>query len=799
MRRILGLLIAAGAVAASWAPGGRAAPTTAAPRFAIEPGHERLFQAVLPAREGELEAGWGLRGMAVPQDHVEALYGPIAEPRPTSCQAAPLCVRLVHPSLAREEGRVAGPYGITTTAPERSSRLIEGIAARLEAAKPADPFKRIKIKLQTPEPLPDAQRVPDAPGAELEARFAALVDAEPDLEDRLLRVELEPTRARLVFRGDAPGPDGAPPESVVELKDRTPRQSDPDEVTRSFFVQGRGVTSPPDLAARVHAAILAADDGSLRLQAEDVMATGERPWLHTLLIALSALFLLGLLAVLVPLLGTSAGILGRADHRAITWVLLGAGVVLRLVLDYRMVEMGIGYQLARLADELILPRYGAGTTTLHHALFQVFGADHVTMVSAHKVIDSLTLPLAAAAGVRLAGARGPALAPFWAGALALTPILLKSDLTESNLVPVLWGLWTALLAWEARTGWVRVVGTAAGLGFAALCRPEMAAIAPALWVVPCAPWRRPKPALLVGVILLAAIPFQLAFVQHVVDWEMGEGSLHLSKGLSAERLWRVLGNNALLDWRLVPIVAPLLGLGALAVRGTRGRVLLWLIGGLLWLYVYAVDLSEASQPRLHIVGVLPWSLAAALTASVLWRWRRAAGIVALVLWAGSAAATVPTLWAPTNEDTQDALFDRLEESLPEGPFVLSVLMRTDAPDPPGHFTHRHIPSYRLIRGEMIPLGGVAARLLRQEEGDPPLLYFQGVSCYARLLRSASGERGLLPACEAMHARFELEPAWSEIVPSHGNPVHQELGYYGLDSQFEVGLFRVRGLRGRVAP
>ena len=191
-----------------------------------------------------------------------------------------------------------------------------------------------------------------------------MLDGDPELRGRLIRVEVTGMIVRYVLRADS----GDPPEAVVELRDRAVRQSEPREVTRSFYVRGvGGVSDPPDLARRVHTALLAADDGSLRLQPGDVMATGERPLLHSVLIALVLAALLGLLLGLVPL-----GKLCVEALRGERWVLgiLALGVVLRLLIEARLVEMGIGYQLTRYADELLMPRYGAGTTTLHHLLFQ---------------------------------------------------------------------------------------------------------------------------------------------------------------------------------------------------------------------------------------------------------------------------------------------------------------------------------------------------------------------------------------------------------------------------------------------
>ena len=276
---------------------------------------------------------------------------------------------------------------------------------------------------------------------------------------------------------------------------------------------------------------------------------------------------------------------------------------------------------------------------------------------------------------------------------------------------------------------------------------------------------------------------------------MGVQSLHLGKTLTVERLIQVLGNNALFDPRLVPTLLIPLALYALRVRSALPMTVTLLIGGLAWVYVYAVDLSAASMPRLHIVVVLAWSLPAALGLAELARTHVKVALIAALLWAGGALATLPTLWAPTNEDTQQRLFDELREHMPtEGGYVLAALATSDAPDPPGHFTHRHIPSYLFEDGMISALGDMD----RWIDGDQPLYYFQGTSCHARLLRSLSGESGLLKPCAAVHDAYTLEPVWTERVVNHGNPVHQELGYYGAGSHFDVGLWRVVGRADTVA-
>ena len=324
----------------------------------------------------------------------------------------------------------------------------------------------------------------------------------------------------------------------------------------------------------------------------------------------------------------------------------------------------------------------------------------------------------------------------------------------------------------------------------------MAVIGPGIWIALSRPWERPKEALWVMAPLAAAVCAQLVFIQQVIDWEMGVQSLHLGKELSSERLLTVIANNALFDPTLAPSLLIPLGLFALSVPETRAVVLTLLVGGLAWVYVYAVDLSAASMPRLHIVVVLAWSLAAALGLAELARRRLALAVVAGALWSLGALVTIPTLWAPTNEDTQQRLFDRVASSLPEqGGYVLALLATSDAPDPPGHFTHRHTPSYLFKSGSVSTLGD----LERWVGGDAPVYYFQGTSCHARLLRSKSDERGLLAPCAALHRAFDLEPVWTERVLNHGNPVHQELGYYSDEAHFEVGLWRVVGRAANVQP
>jgi hypothetical protein len=266
--------------------------------------------------------------------------------------------------------------------------------------------------------------------------------------------------------------------------------------------------------------------------------------------------------------------------------------------------------------------------------------------------------------------------------------------------------------------------------------------------------------------------------------------------VTLERVMQVAANNALFDGRLVPLVLVPLALGSLWVAEVRAVCATLLLGGLAWVYVYAVDLSAASMPRLHIVVVTAWSLPAAVALGALARRRRAAAVAVALLWGVGAGVTVPWLWAPTNEDTQQRLFDAVRAAVPEeGGYVLATLASSDAPDVPGHYTHRHVPSY-LFDGGMIAALGDLERWLG---GDVPVYFFQGTSCHAVLLRSQTDETGPLGACAAVHRAYRLEPVWTERVVNRGNPAHQELGYYGADTHFDVGLWRVMGRTDTVQP
>ncbi|MGB0592218.1 MAG: hypothetical protein ACPGU1_21245 [Myxococcota bacterium] len=749
---------------------------TAGPSAVLEPGHEaKLLQAMTPA-SGELPEGWALLAVRVEADRVEAVYGPQADTEPP-CDEASLCVTLRHPS----EGVEAFGFfalGITGLAPTQAPRVAPGVRARLDTAMARDPWKRLA------PPEPEAIPPPTLPPTE--AAFRALLSSEPELLDRVLQVTVTAQSAALRLRTDGG------PELTVRLSDRPHHLSNPAETTQSFHVRFEGgLVQPPDLPSRVMAALRAADVGALRLSAAPTFEDHTGTWLHTVLWWLASGLLLALLLALPGVARATVTTLGKDP---VTWGIIAAGVALRLALPGRMIEFGIGVLLTDYAEHLIMPRYGPAVPTLHHALFALFGTDHNVIVACHRVMGCLMLPVACAAGLHLFRERRATsawLAPLWAFGLAFTPMLLRAEATESNLQPALFAFWVALLGWLACGGWVRHVALLGGLGFTMLARPELVLIAPAAWLLLCRPWRdAPRSFALLSATLLLLAPWQFAHVLQRTAWEVGASSLAFDEAFFRYHLWVHLGETALIEPRIAPLMTTLLGLAGLLIAGAeRQRLWLLALGGLAWIGVYAVDLSSASAPRLHVAGLQAWTLVAAASIASLSRGDIKRLAVICALWLASAAYTVPWLWAATNEDTEETLLQRLEASaLGDPPPIIATLHHVDAPEEQGHGTHRYFPHYRFADGSVIPLGQIAEHL----HGDREVLLYQGVNCYAALDRDERGGSGLLSACREVHQRLDLEPVWVDDIPNRGNPRFQELGYYGPEPTLQVGVWRVRG-------
>lgn len=102
------------------------------PDYALAPGFERLYARVAQPAPGELPDGLVLARVSVPVDHVEALYAPRGA-AVSSCEAAPLCLTLRHPSTSQPGDLPAGPYVVRVTgaaAPAPRARRRRRLAPR---------------------------------------------------------------------------------------------------------------------------------------------------------------------------------------------------------------------------------------------------------------------------------------------------------------------------------------------------------------------------------------------------------------------------------------------------------------------------------------------------------------------------------------------------------------------------------------------------------------------------------------------------------------------------------------------
>ena len=749
---------------------------SAGPEAVLTPGLEGALLKVMTPEAGELPASWELRAIEVEPEEIRAIFGK-EDTQEARCDTSELCVRLRYPEPKRS---AIAFFAFTLSGKDLNAApdLIAGIKERLPRLIKKDPWKRL-----SPPPVEEREAPLLPPN---ESAFKALLSPDGELLERVLDVDLSPDEARLRIRTD----DG--PELLVHLVDRPAHLSNPQETTRSFHVRFEGgVVTPADLPARVMAALRTSDKGDLRLNAAPTFEDHSATKLHGVLWAL-ALLLTGLMVLITPmLLSASLRVLGREP---LTWGIIALGVVIRLFLPGRMIEFGIGYMLVDYAEYLIMPRYGPSVPMLHHGLFTLFGADHSVVINAHRIMGCLMLPMACAGGVALAKLHGlhrPAFTPLWAAGLAFTPMLMRAEATESNLQPALFAFWLGLVAWLALRGSMRILATAVGLGFAMLARPELVVVVPIAWLLLCHPWKTHKGAMWITIALLSALaPWQLSHVFARTAWELGESSLAFDGAFFNYHLWAHLAETALIEPRLAPLGTTLLGIFALMTGQGRGFLWALALGGLAWIAVYAVDLSSASAPRLHVAGLQAWTLLAALGLARLTAKRPKALVALCLVWVISAGATLPWLWATTNEDTEARLLERLEESAKgyASPPLIATLHAADEPEEKGHGTHRYFPTYRFTSDSIIPLGRIAEHLGKTR----PLLYYQGVNCYASLDRDERGDSGLLQACKGVHERLELEPLWVEDVVNYANPRFQELGYYGPEETLRVGLWRVRG-------
>ena len=230
----------------------------------IPPGHERALRAVLVPQVGELLEGEVIHALRPLGDRVEALYGPRGA-APTTCESAPVCLVLAHPTLAAPDDRVAGGFTIRVRG-RASPRLVDGVAARLAGAGLAGIWRATEGPPAVAEAPADDALTPGDAGAE--SRFRALLDTDDGLAAAVQEVQVEPDRVAFRLRLD-----DASPHASLTVFARSPGHGIRDEVTPRFsLVYDPTLARQPSWRARIHAAVSAADDGSLTLLSADTEA-----------------------------------------------------------------------------------------------------------------------------------------------------------------------------------------------------------------------------------------------------------------------------------------------------------------------------------------------------------------------------------------------------------------------------------------------------------------------------------------------------------------------------------------------
>ncbi|RMG19960.1 MAG: hypothetical protein D6729_03935, partial [Deltaproteobacteria bacterium] len=377
------------------------------------------------------------------------------------------------------------------------------------------------------------------------------------------------------------------------------------------------------------------------------------------------------------------------------------GALLRLWVPHRLVMIFMGYRAAaEVAQFTTVPKYGAGAFVLHRAAFELFGPSHDVIIATHTALGILSIPLAALL-LRGLGAEVKS-AGFGALFFAFLPIFVKDHRSESILVPAVFLLLGGSLLWlrslqERRFRWVFAALPFFVLG--AITRPELSVVALALpvalaWMIgapvhrhpwgPRSPWVLGAAALL-GVLL--ATP-HLVHLARAVRQQVDAGALPaLTPSLAYKTFTGLVWRNAVTRFETfpVPLTAAALAELFLARGSARRRAGGLLLLGTLWIALYYMDLPRPSIPRLHAPGALLFALAAACAIG---RWlapirpSKRSGAAAALAVAGLVLASLPSalhLWAPTNEDTEEALVHQAVDALPSHPVCF---VRIGDRDPP---------------------------------------------------------------------------------------------------------------------
>lgn len=522
---------------------------------------------------------------------------------------------------------------------------------------------------------------------------------------------------------------------------------------------------------------------------EEAPLASAQLWIAEALLALFAL------ALLLRALPSALGALWRGPERRPVFVALAAAALLRLLVPSSLVTMFMGY---RQTDSALLladiPRYGAGVHLLHHLTLQVLPVDHESILSLHRVCAIATLPLVAAFVARLSGR--PHAATAAAVLLGSAPLMIRDGATESNLLPVVLGLWIGmwtLWRWCEHGRTLDLLAAMVGFGYAMIGRPEQLAVAPALAVAVTLAhggdrWRRAR-----GVVLAAAVVVALLALPQAANTFGRSSELHSGLMPLLQLPFDMFARNVVFWPVWFPLAVTVAAIAAVRLTPSparRGLLALWL-AALLWGGTYIVDLPQISVPRLMagsatvicaLAGVGAPLLRDHLAARPGWSANRALAVLvaALVL---TAAGTLPRVLQPSNQQLEEQLFREAMRMLPPEP---ACVQRLGDHDPPyGREVHRYHPDY-LFRA-----AGHRVLDLRDDpagKGCRQTFVLLGTRCYARD-RDTPTQPGPNRSCRAVRARHRLVPLWEREQPVLWD---DPFTWWRQQEHFRVGVYRIAG-------
>jgi hypothetical protein len=538
---------------------------------------------------------------------------------------------------------------------------------------------------------------------------------------------------------------------------------------------------------------------------------GQTPLMRRGLIVaavVAAMALPALLVFLWQILAAWASPIHLPRHRRLLFGALLMGVLLtHLVAPSRMVMVFGGYdQVQHLAEAEAL-RYGPGAVWIYGPWLWMNSVDHEVIQWVNRGLGVLALLALWALAGRVVPGRPRV--PLILAAMTMTaPLLWRDHASESLLVGGLLvglaGLW-GLAQREDPLDWLLALPCVV---LAALTRPEFALVLTALSaILVLGPGRR----------LLRAhrwVSLWLVIAVAAVGWGHFEvmaawvDALRSSSALESvglfELLWRVISRDTFeVVWRYGPVALVPCIIAAFWVKSARGLVWSVFVVACLWAALTRIDLPQVSIPRVHAPIWLAWALLGAIGADHLVgrlmtqeRPKRLMGGGVLIgLWVLTAAMTWPTLYAPTNEDAEEALIQDARRHLGEAPFGALVTLLSQDPPPNGKAS-RAFPGYLFNRRDRpLVLSGLSELKRMWPVQGGPVYALLGVRCYAEMREDtgAPAPTVAIPvrACADFRAQWRLEPIIERELTNQGD---RAFPMYPATSTLKVGFYRVEGRR-----